>query len=185
MRYFIGFLVTVGLVIILIILLFNGGGKSRVPNTTKTLTDYATTDSNVSMTIAGPINAVSLHQELRVTVDSNNVTFEQIAGYDGQVVNTQVFANTDSAYDAFLHALQHAGFTRGDNAPALKDDVGFCSTGQRYIFELNDSGKQLQRYWASSCGNPKTYQGALNLTMTLFQAQVPDYSNLASSPQLN
>jgi hypothetical protein len=180
MRYFIGFLVTVGLVIILVILLFNGGGKSKVPHTTKTLTDYATTDSNVSMTIAGPINAVSVHREQRVTVDRNNVTFEQMTGYDGQVVDTQVFANTDSAYDAFLHALQHAGFTRGNNSKALQDDVGFCSTGERYIFELNDDGKRLQRYWSSSCGSPKTYQGSLNLTLTLFQAQVPNYSTLST-----
>lgn len=183
MRYFIGFLVTVGLIIVLIILLFSGGEKSKVPNTTKTLTDYASTDAQVSMTIAGPINAVSEHQELRVIVDRNNVTYQQIAGYDSEVVNTQIFTNTDSAYDAFLHALQHAGFTRGDNTPALRDDVGYCSTGQRYIFELDENDKNLQRYWASSCGKPKTYLGALNLTLTLFKAQVPGYENLTSSLQ--
>ncbi len=184
MRYFIGFLVTVGLVIILIILLFSGGGKSKVPNTTKTLTDYATSDAEVSMTIAGPINAVSEHQELRVIVDRNNVTYQQMTGYDGEVVSTQVFANTESAYDAFLHALQHAGFTRGNNAKALQDDVGFCSTGQRYIFELTQNGDNLQRYWATNCGGTKTYLGSLNLTLTLFQAQVPGYSNLTANTQL-
>jgi hypothetical protein len=185
MRYFIGFLVTVGLVIILIILLFNGGDKSKVSHTTKTLIDYATTDSQVSMTIAGPINAVSQHQELQVTVNRDNVTYQQMTGYDGEVVNTQIFANTESAYDAFLHALQHAGFTRGNNAPALRDDVGFCSTGQRYIFELTENGKDLQRYWATNCGGTKTYLGSRDLTLTLFRAQVPGYTELTSNLQVN
>ena len=184
MRYFIGFLVTIGLVIILIVLLFNGGKKSDVPNTTKQLIDYANTDAEVSMTIAGPINAVSQHQQLRVIVDRNNVTYQQIAGYDDEVTSTQIFANTESAYDAFLHALQHAGFTRGNNAKALKDDVGFCSTGQRYIFELTENDRSLQRYWATNCGGTKTYLGSLNLTLTLFQAQVPGYSNLTANTQL-
>jgi hypothetical protein len=180
MRYFIGFLVTVLLIITLIVLLFNGGGKQNVKTTKKSLTSYASTDAEVSMTIAGPIVYNTDHSEVRVTVGRDNVTFQQIKGYDGQVVNTQIFENTQNSYDAFLHALQHAGFTRGDNNPALKNDVGYCSTGQRYIFQMNQDGEELQRYWASGCGGTKTYLGAINLTLTLFQAQVPDYSDLAA-----
>lgn len=185
MRYFIGFLVTVGLIITLIILLFNGGGgKHEVSNTQKTLTSYANTDAEVSMTLAGPIVASSNYQQIQITVGRDNVTYQQYSGYDGQVVNTQIFANTENSYDAFLHALQHAGFTRGDSNPDLKDDVGYCSTGQRYIFKMNQDGDQLQRYWATSCGGTKTYLGALNLTLTLFQAQVPNYNELISTTNL-
>jgi hypothetical protein len=183
MRYFIGFIVTVILIITLVVLLFNGG-KKDVSKTNKPLIDYASTDAEVRMTIAGPIVYNTDHTEVRVIVDRNNVTYEQVKGYDGQVVDTKLFENTQNAYDAFLHALQHAGFTQGNNAAALRDDVGFCSTGSRYIFELNDGGDELQRYWASSCGGTKTYLGSLNLTLTLFQAQVPGYTELTSGLNL-
>lgn len=181
MRYFIGFLVTVGLVIILIILLFSGGGKSKVKTTEKPLIDYANTDAQVSVTVDGPVNAVSEHQAIRITVDRDNVTYQALQGYDGQVTDTQIFANTESAYDVFLHALQHAGFTRGNNNPALKDERGYCSLGDRYIFELTQNGDDLQRYWASSCGSPKTYLGNLSLTLTLFQNQVPNYGQVSKN----
>jgi hypothetical protein len=184
MRYFIGFLVTIGLIIILIILLFHGGGKSKVPATAKSLTSYAATDAEVSMTIDGPVNAASEHEQVRVTVNRDNVTYQHIKGYDGQVVDTQIFANTENSYDVFLHALLHAGFTKGDSNKALQDERGYCATGDRYIFELNQDNDNLERYWASSCGSPKTYLGALNLTLTLFQAQVPGYQNLTSGIQL-
>lgn len=180
MRYFIGFLVTVIMIIVLVILLFGGGRKQEVSKTDKPLIDYASTDAQVSMTIAGPIVYNTNHVQVRVTVDRSNVTYEQIKGYDGQVINTQVFENTENAYDAFLHALQKAGYTRGNNAPALRDDLGYCPTGSRYIFELNENGDDLQRYWATSCGGTKTYLGSLNLTLTLFKAQVPGYDSLTS-----
>lgn len=184
MRYFIGFMVVLGLVILLIILLLGGGGKHRAAIGTRNLVDYASTDAQVSMTIDGPVNAVSLHQQIRVTVDKNDVTFEQMSGYDGNVVNTQIFANTESAYNVYLHALGHAGFTLGDNNPALRDESGYCALGDRYIFELTQDGKILERYWSTSCGNTKTYKGNLSLTLTLFQNQVPGYSNLTGNVQL-
>ncbi|HYH36375.1 MAG TPA: hypothetical protein VD706_02650 [Candidatus Saccharimonadales bacterium] len=183
MRYFIGFLVMVALIITLIVMLFNGGDKPAVPNTTKKLTDYANTDARVSMTIDGPINASSEHEQVRVTVDRNNVTYEHIKGYDGQVADTKIFENTENAYDVFLHALMHAGFTNGNNESALRDDRGYCPTGDRYIFELSENNDRLQRYWATSCGGVRTYDGALNLTLTLFKAQVPDYSGLTGNIQ--
>lgn len=173
MRYFIGFLVTIGLIIVLIILIFGGGGK-KAP-TGKKLEDYASTDAQVSMTIDGPVNAASLHQQVRIIVDSNNVTYERIVGYDGNVVDTQLYANTQNSYDVFLHALRHAGFTQGINDPALKDERGYCALGTRYIFELTQGGNTLERYWATTCGNPKTYSGNISTTLTLFENQVPDY----------
>lgn len=182
MRYFIGFLVTLGLIILLIVLLLSGGGKSKVR--AKTLPSYASTDAQASMLIDGPVNADSLHQQVRITVDRDNVTYEQISGYDGQVVNTQTFSNTENSYNVFLHALQHAGFTLKSNNPAIQDDTGYCPLGDRFIFELNQDGNNLQRSWASNCGNPKTYLGSLDLTMTLFEAQVPGYEDLAAGLQL-
>lgn len=184
MRYFIGFMVALGLIILLIILLISGGGKHKTVITSKSLVDYASTDAQVSLTIDGPVNAVSQHEQIRVTVDRDDVTYEHLKGYDGNAVDTQIFANTGSSYDVFLHALKHAGFSLGDNNPALRDERGYCPTGDRYIFELTQDGKSLERYWGTSCGKPRTYLGNTTLTLTLFQTQVPGYDDLTQNIQL-
>ena len=45
--------------------------------------------------------------------------------------------------------------------------------GDRYVFELSQNGQNIQRYWTTSCGTPKSYLGAQTLTISLFKAQVP------------
>ncbi len=184
MRYIIGLIVTIGLVSVLIVLLMSGGGDRTAPPRPKSLIDYASTDAQVVMTIDGPVNADSLHNQIRITVDRTNVTYEQIKGYQDDVVKTKLWANNEPAYDAFLHALLHAGYSRGNNDPALKDERGWCATGDRYIFELIQDGKTLQRYWDTSCHNTHTYEGNIRLTTTLFEAQVPGYNELTGSIRL-
>jgi hypothetical protein len=184
MRYFLGFLVSIGLIIVLIFLLFHGGGKAKVPSTAKTLESYATTNAEVRMTIDAPVNSQEQHQDILVTVNSDQVTFEQQSGYDGQVVNQQQFASNDNAFQVFLRALDYAGFTNGDTDKSLSDERGYCPLGDRYIFELIQNGQDVERYWATSCSNPKTYKGNLDLTVTLFQNQVPQYGSLTSGVAL-
>ncbi len=178
-RYFIGFVATIGLIILLIVLLFHGGGKPKVVITPKTLDSYATTDATVSMTIDGPINANQDHQQIRILVNNQDATFQHIQGYQGNVVNQQNFANNVDAYTNFLFALLRTGFTQGNNSKLLADERGRCPLGDRYIFELTEGGKTLQRYWATSCGGTQTYGGNLSTTITLFQNQIPNYSNLS------
>ena len=184
MRYYIGFLIAAGLIILLIFLLFRGGGKPNVPVTPKTLVSYANTNAQASLTIDGPVNADQLHQQVRITVDNTEVTFEQIQGYNGSVVSQQQFSGNQNAFDVFLHALDYAGFTNGNTSKALSDERGYCALGDRYIFELSQNGNNIERYWATSCGKPKTYLGNLNLTLNLFQAQVPGYSDLVQNVRL-
>jgi hypothetical protein len=180
MRYFLAFLVLVALIFVLILLFF-GGGKSKAPLTPKTLDSYATTDAEVQLTIDGPINANQNHQGVHITVSRDDVTFEQLQGYDGDAVNTQIFANTESAYTNFLLALAHAGFTKGNNDPNARDERGFCPEGERYVFELTQDNKDIERYWSTSCGAPQTYQGAVGLTLDLFKAQVPNFIGLTQN----
>lgn len=182
MRYFVGFLITIGLIILLLVMLLGGSNnKSKVPKTIKTLADYAATSAEVRVTNDGPINAESQHQKIRITVNRDNVTYEQINGYDDGVVKMQNYPNTKDAYSTFLLALAHANFTKGDTAKALSDERGYCPLGNRYIFELIQDGKTLERFWSTSCGKPKTYLGNSSLTLTLFKAQVPDYSALTEN----
>jgi hypothetical protein len=179
MRYFVAFIAMLGLLFLLLFLLLHGGGKPKVPTTHKTLISYAMTDAQARLTIDGPINADLNHRAIRIIVDQNQVSYEQIKGYQNTVINHQSFVNNQTAYVNFLAALQHAGFTVGVNDPALKDERGYCPTGDRYVFELKQDGHELERYWATSCGKPKTYKGALTPTLSLFQAQVPGYIRLS------
>jgi hypothetical protein len=175
MRYFFGFLVTILLIVTLIFLIFHGSGDKKVPSTTKALTSYSATDAEVSMTIDGPINANSQHQELRITVSRDNVTFEEFNGYDGSVTKHSSYDNTQTAYDNFLHAIEGVGFTQGNTDKAVADETGVCPLGSRFIFKLTQDNIDIERFWASTCG-PKTYQGRLDATIQLFENQVPDYS---------
>lgn len=183
MRYIIGFLITIGLLILLIVMLVTGGKKAEVPATSKTLTSYASSSAAVSMVIDGKIDANSTHQAVRITVDRDNVTYELLQGYDGNVAQMKRYANTENSYDVFLHALSHAGFTQGNTSSKLTDEKGYCPLDKRYVFELNQDGDNIERFWATDCGI-KTYQGNLGLTIDLFKNQVPDYDTLSTSLNL-
>jgi len=185
MRYFIGFLITIGLIILLIVLLFGGGGNN-VPKTPahQPLVSYANTDAETRLTIDGPINAQQSHDQVQITVGRGQITYDQIKGYDGHVVNQQTYSNTENAYNNFLHALVVAGFTHGNTSTTLKDELGYCPLGNRYIFELFEGSNYIERYWSTNCGNPKTYLGSTPLTLTLFQNQVPNYADLVQNLSL-
>ena len=183
LRYFVGFLITIGLIIILIIMIFGGGGsKSKVPTTTRTLNSYANTDAQAQLIIDGPINAAQNHIEVQITVGQDSTTFQQLQGYDGSVVRQQTFTNSQAGYAVFLHALTLAGFTKGNTAVS-SDERGYCPLGDRYIFKFSQEDRTIERFWATSCGNPKTYLGNVSLTLSLFQAQVPGYIALTDGLQ--
>jgi hypothetical protein len=192
MRYFIGFLITIGLIILLIVLLFTGGGGKKnnqtssvqQPRTVQQLANFASTNAVVRLTIDGPIVADQNHQSIQITVGNDDTTYQQFQGYQGTVVNQQNIVNNQASYSNFLYAIGRAGFLLGDNSKALANEKGYCSLGNRYIFEMIEGGNTIQRYWATSCGNPRTYKGNLGLTLTLFQRQVPNYTTLTSSLNL-
>jgi hypothetical protein len=183
-RYLLGFIATIGLVILVIFLIFHGGPKTSVSTTSKPLDSYANSNTDVSMTIDGPINDNQDHQQIKVTVSQNQTTFQQIQGYQGNVVKSQTYSNNADAYSSFLHALERAGFTEGDTSSALKNDLGYCPLGDRYIFVLNQNSNNLERYWATNCGGTSSYRGDLGLTLTLFENQVPNYSDLTENIEL-
>jgi hypothetical protein len=183
MRYILAFFATILLIFLLVVLVF-GGGKSKSTTGGKTLASYATTGSEVKLTIDGPINVAQNHRQVQITVDNNDVNFKVIQGYDGNVINNQDFAGSQNAYTNFLYALEHAGFTDYNTDPALANEQGYCSLADRYVFELSQGGNDVERAWATGCGNPKNYHGNLNLTLQLFEAQVPNYGPLTANLSL-
>jgi hypothetical protein len=181
MRYYIGLIITLGLLILVLFLLFHRGNKTNVPTTSLPLYSYANTGSEVRLTIDGPINANEDHQQVQITVNQNVVTYDQFQGYDGDVVNQQQFVNSENAYTAFLYAIGLNGFTEGNTSSALSNEQGHCALGDRYTFELIQGGSDLERFWATSCPNVVgSFEGKLPLMLTLFEAQVPNYQTLVA-----
>lgn len=185
MKYFVGFMASVVIIIIMLVVsLGNSGKKPATKNAPKTLASYASTDASVRMIIDGPVSANQTHYQIRVNVSRDKTVYEQINGYEGNVIQSEVFANNQNSYTNFLSALERAGYMRGDKQPENANYLGYCSLGTRYIFSLSQGSEKIQQYWSTSCGGSGTYLGNLNLTLRLFKAQVPEYNNLSNNINL-
>lgn len=183
MRYLLGFLATIGLLILILVLLLRGG-DSAVETKALNLADYARTDSVAQLTIDGPVTSNSTHEEVTIDVSSDEVVFSLYKGYEGELVNRQSYPNNTNAYTEFLYGLQHEGFTKGNTDPAMKDERGVCPLGQTQVYSFENEGKQLMRFWSTSCGT-KTFHGKTGAVINLFQHQVPDYNKLISGTSLS
>lgn len=180
LRYLLGFGLVIVLLFVVIFMIMRGGNdKSKVPETKRELISYVNdTNVTISETIIGPINAAQNHDEIQIRVTNQSATVDFSKGYDGNVVNSRNYPVTTAGFSEFLSSLEKAGYTLGNNDEKLKDDKGYCSTGQRYIFEVQEGSQTIQRYWITSCGGTKTYKGKLGLTNELFKAQIPDYDDI-------
>lgn len=185
MRYIVGLLLGIGLIVLTFILIFkafSGGGTPEEKGIN--LNDYATSSAIVRYTIDGVTNSDQIHNKIRITVSQDTVLYEQIQGYEGKLVNSKTYPNNGQSYGNFLRALDLAGFENG-NKDFDDDERGYCPTGKRYIYEALDGGDTLVRWWSTSCrksvGN---FEGNSSNIRTLFQRQVPDYGKLVSSVKL-
>lgn len=180
-RYIIGFFVTIGLIIIALILILHGGNGGNGANPVKTpidLANYANTNAVATLIIDSPITAAEDHKKIEIDVSNSSATFTEYGGYDGQVIRSKTYPMSTNSYDVFLRSLRQAGFTEGNDDEKLADERGFCPTGDRYIYEFSQGSNTLARYWSTSCGGTKTYNGNAPLTRTLFIQQIPDYDDL-------
>ncbi len=180
MRYFLGFLVSIGLIVLVFILVLRGfGGKSTQQNQTP-LTDYANTDTVVRMTVDGKVVGDQQHQAYRITVSRDQITLETLQGYQYNAIDTKTYENNEQGYANFLRAIDLDGYTKGvSNATTAQDDErGVCPGGERFIFEIVNGSSQIERYWSTSCGGSGTFKGKTQAIKQLFDRQVPipDYS---------
>lgn len=184
MRYLVGIFATIGLVILILVLLLRGGGSGAPAPKALNLIDYAKNDSAAHFVLDGPIVADQKHNQVKIDVDANEVTFSLISGYQGEVVKQQTYPNNVDSYSNFLLALQHQGFTNGNNDSKLKDERGYCPLGQRRVYSFTDGSDQLMRYWSTGC-NVKTFRGNTSSVYALFTSQVPDYGKLVTGANLS
>lgn len=188
-RYLIITFIVLLLFIFIVVKLFGGGGNNPEPKpnpptpTVKPLPDYSDTMAEVSMTIDGSINGTDQHRAIKVTVDRFSRKLDIIGGYSGNILQEKTFSNNEDAYDIFLRALNNSGFMAKRKNPSTSDERGQCPLGNRFIFELNDSGDVLSHLWSSSCGTG-TLGGSTSTLQELFQAQITNYDRLTSNVNL-
>ena len=180
MRYFAGFLVAIGMIILVFILILRGfshSGGSKTPQIT--LSDYANTDTVMQLTIDGPLVADAQHVGVRMTIGQTQNTIQTYQGYQNTITSTKTYPNNESAYSDFLHALQLYGFTKGSTDPNKADERGYCPSGSRYIYEiLTDTGSDIERFWSTSCGGQGNFGGNPVAVRQLFIKQIPDYDKI-------
>jgi len=194
MRYFAAFLVFIALILFGIVIFGGGSGNksnkssSSSTQSTKTLPDYASTGAVVRLTIDGPINGDDIHRQIQLTISSSDRTLDIVQGYQGTILQSESFANNGSAYAAFLNALYKSGYTSKLSAKKNKfasdSDQGSCPLGDRYYYELMNTGNNAdQRLWSSSCGKtvPGNFGGAGPLVQQLFQAQFGNYGDFTQN----
>jgi hypothetical protein len=183
-RYFVGFLLAVGLIVVVVVLIIRGLLTPHKAPTALDLPSYAETDTKVQLTIDTPVTDPDHHNDVVMTIGNTASSLMVTKGYDGDTVRIKTYPMTTSAYEVFLRALNYNGFTKGSNDPSLKDERGHCATGQRYIYQIIDgSGSDLQRYWHSSCGQG-TFGGNVDIIRHLFMTQFPDFSTQTNDIQL-
>jgi hypothetical protein len=183
-RYFVGFLLAVGLIVIVVILIIRGLSGTHKGPTVLDLPSYADTDTKMQLTIDSPVTDPDNHHDIIMSVGDVESTLEITKGYDGDTVTLKNYPMTTSAYAVFLRSLSLNNYTKGNADPALRDDRGHCAAGDRFIYEVIDgNGNDLQRYWYTSCGTG-TFGGNANVIRNLFVAQFPDYTTLTHDIRL-
>jgi hypothetical protein len=182
MRYFVGFLICIALIIGVFILVIKGFSGSSTPKNQNPLSDYANTDTTVRMTVDGPIVSDVQHRAYRITVGRSETTIETLQGYDYTPIDTKTYSNTQQGYENFLRALDLAGFRGDTSKPQNNDERGACATGDRYIFEVMSGSSSDKRYWSASCRGKGNYKGNTAQTKTLFNTQIPttDFSPMVA-----
>jgi hypothetical protein len=190
MKFFIGTVVIIFLILIGTVLLLSrrGGNSSPQGSTGKpvpvVITDYAGSSSEVSITTDGRIVDEDRHRAIRVTVSPTVRKIEIIQGYSGKVIDSRVYSNDKAAYEAFMYALKTANYTRELAKPKVTDDKGACPTGRRYYYELRDNAELIKRLWSTSCGDVGTFAGNGTLIRSLFKQQIPDYGKITAKVSL-
>lgn len=183
MRYLLGLLGVVGLIIVVVVLIVRGLSGEDIAKDTKPLTDYSHTNAVMQLTIDGPIEAESTHQAVRISVGQYQAKAEILNGYPGTVTDTLAYPNNAEAYGVFLRALDLLNFNVGIDDKALADSRGYCPAGNLYTLEIYQEGRQVQRYWQTSC-KQGTFRGELGKITDLFERQIPDYSKFVKDVEL-
>lgn len=183
------YLVSVGIflvvIMIAIVLLMSRTPRREDRQEVRTMqaTDYLNDTSKMIYTLQGPVVGDDARRSVRITIDSDSRTIEQIDGYQGKVVKSQSFTNNKEAYSYFLASLDKVGYT-DERRTRNPDSQGACSRGQTYLFQITDSTQLMMDRWSASCSGMGTYGGNTANTRILFENQITTYNQFVSDIDL-
>ena len=185
MKYFLGFLATIVLVVVVFILVIRGFTADRTPKDILVLADQSTSSLSVQYTVDGPVNSQQEHVGYRIIIDKNEAKIETYKGYQNEITSTKTYVNNTDAYGTFLRALDIAGFSKGVEPKDGKDsdERGVCADGNRSTYEIKNSNQGDKRYWTTTCGGG-TFKGDDNEVAALFERQIPEFSRAVSELEL-
>lgn len=173
MKYFFGFLISIALVVLVIVLVIRGFTGDSPKQQTTPLSSYAGTSKQVEFTASGPIVGEQQFKSYRITVGRDQTGIEIRNGYEANIVDQRSYTNNQESYTNFLRALDVAGYTKGVKDSPNKDERGMCADGERYVMQIKDGSRDVQRFWSSSCRGQGTFGGDTAEVRQLFVKQIP------------
>lgn len=188
LRYIIGFvLLVIGILFVLSFVTSRTDSEPTPEVTTPQtkLTDYKSRNALLRLTISGKITADEDHRSIRITVTPSSRTVEILQGYQNVAVSSQTFGNNQAAYEAFIEALDPAGFVKERTTEGSHSEKSVCPLGRRYVYELIDQSQNVVRTWSTSCdSSAATFAGNASTVRKLFQLQIPDYSKITRGTRI-
>lgn len=186
MRGIITILAAVLLIVVGILLFGHKPNGKKTSTSSKALPSYSNTNAQVQMITDAQVNGDDVHRQIRITIGRSARTIDIIQGYQGHVIQTESFANNESAYNAFLQAIYGAGFTKSRTTNTTYE-YSICALGNRFTYNLINTGSKNtdQSLWTTSCGGSSGTSAANTpLLQSLFSNQITDYSTITGSVQL-
>jgi hypothetical protein len=180
MRYFIGFLLSIGVVVlafVLILHIFSGGSSNK---NVQPLINYANTDTTVQFTELSPLVNDQTYDGFTINIGASESIIQTLQGYNQTITNTQTFNNNETGFADFLGALDLAGFQKGNTSPSKSDSRGYCATGDTYVFQTITSSGTSQRWWWTSC-NEGNFGGNAKRVISLFEQQIPNFQTITEN----
>lgn len=142
-------------------------------------------DETVQYTLDGPVVGDEQHRIIRIKVNRDFRTIEVVQGYGNNILKSQETPNTLEAYEAFIAAINGAGFAKAVPADGRGDELQSCPLGKRFAYEVAPGTSDGFRTWSNSCSNKQgTFSGNATIIQTLFQRQIPDYNKYVSDVRL-
>ena len=184
--------ILVGLLVILLLFVayrgimnaFKESSTSTTPTQAVNLNDYKTNGAQLKFITDGPIVASENHYQYVITISATQRTVDVIKGYGQAPVTSKSFGNNQASYDAFIAAVNSAGFANTKTAPSGATLEGQCSLGDKYSYQIVSGGSMPLNSWNTSCDTGGgTFNGRTSLTQELFQTQIPNDYDIVGSVQ--
>ena len=132
-------------------------------------------ERNERAVLDGRLVGAEDRRSIRITVSANERRLEVLSGYNGEVINSQSFPNTQTAYKAFLSGLGGQGFMTAKKTDIV-DPQSVCTNGLHHYYTLTEGSEKKSDLWSVSCDKSGTFNGRSTKTIReLFQRQIPEY----------